>query len=715
MASNLKIGSFALTAAALGLLSGLGAAQTYSFSNSQIPTGAPFNNSASENVDFGDVDLDGDFDAIFADGGDGGNDQNRIWINLGGAQGGTIGFFADETSTRFPALQDQSRDIEFADIDDDGDLDIYTSNTAAISPQSNRWWINMGGAQGGTAGFYSDETASRWVGIAQAGSSVPNTLALGTGGFIDWSCDCDFGDLDNDGDLDLAHSTYGGVFNGNVPTRMFLNDGGGHFTEFNPSGFQLSMNNISNGNPGLWCEGTQQANTTNSNGTFCDIASSALDIDLGDIDGDLDLDMLHGARQEAPRMFTNRFEENGGSLGFRDVTGAAFPSGYSSGNGHYEQEMADLDADDDLDIYGLNWLVQFGFTDTTMRNTGNGVYDQVTTLTNSGADDNEGDFVDYDNDGDLDLFVCNFSGQEKLYRNNYAGAGFSFTFMNGELPSDGTISLDADVCDIELDGDYDIIVANDNGATNPLLKNNSLADDVHAPRVVNLEQAPDRTPGPTPTVVRVQVYDNAAYYVTWYNPTTLEYSVNGGAFTPVAMKSSQGQIFRGEIPGALAGSIAYRVRSVDAYGNQGTSVTKTYNATGGCSGSISTYCTAKTSSNGCVPAIGSLGTPAPGAGFTITGAMIEANQIGVAFYSTNGPLAQPFQGGFLCAMPPVLRLPVQNAGGAGACTGTYSFNIDGVVTSVATGTQFWFQLWFRDPGAASGTGLSNALTFTTCP
>jgi hypothetical protein len=49
-------------------------------------------------------------------------------------------------------------------------------------------------------------------------------------------------------------------------------------------------------------------------------------------------------------MFENRFEENGGVLGFRDITGSAFPSGYTSGDGHYEQEMADLDGDGDEDL-----------------------------------------------------------------------------------------------------------------------------------------------------------------------------------------------------------------------------------------------------------------------------------------------------------------------------------------------------------------------------
>ena len=82
--------------------SAVASAQTFQFAPGRIPQGAPFNNSYTENVDFADVDLDGDFDAIFADGGDFGNDQNRLWINLGGAQGGTLGVFEDRTAIQLP-------------------------------------------------------------------------------------------------------------------------------------------------------------------------------------------------------------------------------------------------------------------------------------------------------------------------------------------------------------------------------------------------------------------------------------------------------------------------------------------------------------------------------------------------------------------------------------------------------------------------------------
>ena len=141
------------------------AAQSFVLNTSQIPSGPPDNASGTENVDFADVDLDGDWDAAFADGGNVGADQNRIWINQGNLQGGSLGTFFDETASRFPALNDQSRDIEFVDFEGDGDPDVFVSNTSSFFNQASLFWVNLGGTQGGSAGFFQDETASRWVGL----------------------------------------------------------------------------------------------------------------------------------------------------------------------------------------------------------------------------------------------------------------------------------------------------------------------------------------------------------------------------------------------------------------------------------------------------------------------------------------------------------------------------------------------------------------------
>ena len=107
-------------------------AQQFTHNTTSVPSSSGY----TENVDFADVDLDGDWDAAFANGGDFGNQQNVLWQNQGFAQGGTLGVFTNVTATQFPVVLDDSRDIEFVDFDNDGDHDLYISNTAQQSPLS---------------------------------------------------------------------------------------------------------------------------------------------------------------------------------------------------------------------------------------------------------------------------------------------------------------------------------------------------------------------------------------------------------------------------------------------------------------------------------------------------------------------------------------------------------------------------------------------------
>jgi hypothetical protein len=710
----LRFATFAALAAAAP-------AQTFQDNTAQIPQGSPANNSYTEHVAFADVDRDGDFDAVFADGGDCCNDQSRLWLNQGFAQGGTIGFFADATATQLPAVLSDARDVEFVDLDDDGDDDLFLSNTSQLANQTNRWWINMGGSQGGSAGFYQDQTPSRWLHLGindgqTTFSSIAPNLVLASGGFIDWSCDSSFADLDNDGDMDLVHTTYGQLSKGLVPTRIFKNDGQGYFEEFNPSHFQLSGVELADGNPGLWCEGVEQHDTTDATGQFCDVSEVCVSVDLGDLDGDLDIDILHGNKYVAPRTFHNRLEENGGVLGFRDVSNAVMPPDWAPGAGSYEQELGDLDDDGDLDIYGVNWA---DLCDSVFRNDGAGVFGAPVSLAGSCGRDNEADFVDFDGDGDLDVLVVNDSGQEKMYVNTGASGGYALSLGSGILPPDVTSSLGADACDVDQDGDYDAFVANDFGDANVFLENLSQVPDTTPPHLARLEQAPDRAPGSAPTVIRIQVYDNAPWYVTARNVTELEYSLNGAAFVSTPMRFSGGQIFRGEIAGSLAGAIAYRVVSRDAYGNAATSATKSYLATPPCAPVV--YCTAKINSQGCTPAIDSIGTPSAsaGSGFVFGCSNVLDHKIGILFYGSSANGA-PFQGGFLCVKPPTKRTPPQSSVGSSPCSASYSLDFNayaasGVDPNLIQGAAVFTQWWMRDPQSASTTGLSAGLSFVLCP
>jgi hypothetical protein len=717
--------TFALRLAASALLvlplAAPAGAQVYVDTPGNIPQGDPDNNSWTEHVAFSDIDLDGDFDALFGDGGECCNDQNRIWVNLGGQQGGTVGFFVDRTSTRLPAILDNTRDIEFVDYDNDLDSDIFVTNTSQINNQTSRFWTNVGNAQGGNLGFYIDETAARWINIAENNgtttfSSVAPSLELVAGGFIDWSCDNTFADLDNDGDMDLVKATYGLLGSGNVPTRLFLNDGDGHFEEYNPSHFQLTGSDLGNGAPGLWAQGTQLHETTDSSGVTCDIANVSVSVDVADLDGDLDLDVLTGHLQMRQRIFRSNLQQNGGVLApFTDVTHAAWPATYQPGGRKYEQELGDLDGDDDLDIYGTNWVQP---CDLVLMNLGGITFSDPTLQAGSCILNNEPDYVDFDDDGDLDVIIAADAGQEQLFVNQ--GNGLLVADVSA-LPVDTTNSLGVDAADLDGDGDYDLMIGNDEGAPNVYYVNTLQAPDTHAPRLANLEHAPDRAVGPAPTVVRMHVYDNQATYLSAFDPAVLEITVGGSPAFSVPMRWSGGQVLRGEIPGALAGTIGYRARVTDKAGNSSVTAVLTYVASSTCPVVAAVYCTSQVNSQGCTPAISASGfsSASAGAGHFVEAVNLIPGNLGLLFYSKTGTNSVPLLGGTLCVQPPTIRTPIQAATGTGICGGLFrrDFNAwiaTGFDTALVPGQDVWAQIWSRDPPAAQASNLTDGVRFTIC-
>ena len=709
-------------------------AQSFQHNTTDAPTGGTANNSFTENLSFADVDRDGDMDVVFADGGDLGNDRNRLWINQGGAQGGTVGVFVDDTGARLPNVPDASRDIDFADIDLDGDYDFFASNSSGNSNQGSRFFVNQGGDQGGTEGFFLEATSTAFINLGvndgiTTFSSIDPAIVLPSGTWVDWSCDSAFADLDGDGDMDLVHTTYGNLAQGKSPSRLFLNDGAGHFEEFNPSGFQLTGLELDDGDPALWAEGVQMDETKDTTGLEADVATRGLAVSIGDLDGDLDIDILLGEKVSVPRIFTNRLVETG-TLSFRDRSHAVLPGpNWSPGKGSYEQDVGDFDNDGDLDIYGTGWnsLLQPP-VDLEFRNLGS-TYSAAVPNSVPYTDHGEPDFIDYDNDGDLDLFLCAETEDERLVENAGSGSGYVLAEAVGGLPAVTMSSQGADVADVDQDGDYDVFVANGLGEANAFYENITQVADTTAPRVMHLEQAPDRDAGFEPTEIRCHVYDNTTWALTQFARVAVQYSVNGAPFTDVDMTFSGGQVFRGVIPGPTEGVIDYRVRATDLQGNVGVSSTLSFSA-GPCSGDPVSYCTAGFSASGCQALIQASGTPSATlpSGFTLSTTGVEGGKNGLYFYGTNGRKASSWGNGtsFVCVIPPRLRGGfLSGVGTTGQCDG--SFNQDLNARWCATcpkpshnpgaGALVQAQLWYRDPQNTSNqtSGISDAIEFTVCP
>ncbi len=138
----------------------------------------------------------------------------------------------------------------------------------------------------------------------------------------------------------------------------------------------------------------------------------------------------------------------------------------------------------------------------------------------------------------------------------------------------------------------------------------------------------------------------------------------------------------------------------------------------------STYCTGSTNSLGCSARIVSTGVLHPSAsepsGFDIRGVDMLSDKQGLLFYGLNGRNAVPFSSGFLCVKSPLRRTGIQNSGGSGSCTGSFSLDFNarvasGVDPALAPGVKVNCQYWSRDPAAPSTTHITNALEFVLAP
>jgi hypothetical protein len=132
------------------------------------------------------------------------------------------------------------------------------------------------------------------------------------------------------------------------------------------------------------------------------------------------------------------------------------------------------------------------------------------------------------------------------------------------------------------------------------------------------------------------------------------------------------------------------------------------------------YCKAKPNSLGCLPYIQSAGTPSVSSGlpFRIRAFAVLNKKSGLLFYSFT-PQSAPFQGGKLCAKPPIKRCTVMNSGGNPPppdCSGSFSYDFNdrirlGVDPALVAGEEVFAQYWSRDPADAFGTSLTDALAF----
>jgi FG-GAP repeat len=141
---------------------------------------------------------------------------------------------------------------------------------------------------------------------------------------------------------------------------------------------------------------------------------------------------------------------------------------------------------------------------------------------------------------------------------------------------------------------------------------------------------------------------------------------------------------------------------------------------------VSAYCTAKTTSAGCVPRIDWTGSASLSSSthLRIRAEDVHNEVVGILFYGTGAPpVPFPFQGGWMCVPSPLTRTAPQLSGGNPPptdCSGSFNFDfmayaLSGVDAALVPGAVVYAQYWFRDPASPSTTGLTDAIAVELCP
>jgi len=332
-----------------------------------------------------------------------------VFRNDGKIDASTWGFTAIPLD--FGGLYFHDGDLAWGDYDNDGDPDVLVAATSECA-----LFRNDGGA------------------LHRTSTVLPAYWESSDGVSLDFNSIA-WGDYDNDGDLDLiVPSTVDA--NEYQPTKLLRNDGPGAgdawtFTDV-AADLPISPNAISS-----WA----------------------------DMDGDGDLDLLHGFVQPGSG-FLNTYRNDAGGLVQVGDNLAQIRYGAA--------DWGDADNDGDLDIvYGGNLDRPDGYGETLVRilwNDGAGGYvpevivNEFQSPEEPWLDFNAVSWADYDSDGDVDLLVSGeWLGDGEIFGRSmvYTNAGGAFSPSTAVLPAPiiGLAGGAFTWFDVDNDGDLDYFVA----------------------------------------------------------------------------------------------------------------------------------------------------------------------------------------------------------------------------------------------------------------
>ena len=409
----------------------------------------------SGGVASGDYDGDGDIDLFVVRGNVG---PNLLYRNMGDNTFEDVAAAAGLANTRSALQNYRHSGPTFADMDGDGDLDLFVGG---VQGDPSLVFRNNGD------GTFSDVTAgSGFDGIR----STQNVSAA-------------FGDYDLDGDVDMLLAHWGSPRSNRDPgdtEHLWRNDSTGDVIRFTSVSFEAGLSpsiqtledpraarseldstfapSFAHFNddrfPDIFMvadHNRSQVFINNGDGTFTNVTDVEVIADtngmgsaLGDFDNDGDLDwFVTSIFRTILRTFPNGnrlYRNDGGTL--VDVTASA---GVADGSWGWATCFVDFENDGDLDLYhtnGWEFEMQEDFDTDASRafvSHGDGTFtNQASSL--GLADEGQGRGVvcaDFDSDGDTDIFLWSKddSNGGRMFRNDSTGNNFVTVKLNGLPPN----------------------------------------------------------------------------------------------------------------------------------------------------------------------------------------------------------------------------------------------------------------------------------------
>ncbi len=290
-----------------------------------------------------------------------------------------------------------------------------------------------------------------------------------------------WGDYDNDGYVDLFVPTA----NENQPNQLYHNNGDGTFTKVTTGNI---VTDLASSMAATWGDYDNDGDLdlfvsnnigyanflyrNNGDGTFTSIQNDPVVSDIyyshgaawADYDNDGDLDLF--IAEYFPTKYNHLYRNNGDGTFTKVTDNAIILEASFSVAGAW----GDYNNDGLVDLFVCNTNDR---NNSLYKNLGGGKFLKINTgdIVNDGGKSVGCAWGDYDNDGDLDLFVANAGGQDNfLYRNN--GDGTFTKVTSGDIVNDGGHSHGCAWGDYDNDGDLDLYVANNGDNDNFLYMNN---------------------------------------------------------------------------------------------------------------------------------------------------------------------------------------------------------------------------------------------------